>query len=309
MKYIVLRDMRGASRPGSFNSGTRTFGGDSRSWPDDFLPPEPRIDVETTDAKGRDELARDPGVVGLALAMPTRLIEPFKTNGPENRGDAWGIDAVGAAVSRYTGSGVTAAVLDTGIDSGHDAFAGITLLEEDFSGSGNGDQHGHGTHCAGIIAGRDVGGCRIGVARGIQRLLIGKILSDTGTGSAEMALRGLWWAADQGAQVVSMSFGFDFPGMVRDYVEQGWPADLATSIALEAYRSTLTMFDALTVMIRARERSGPGCVVVAAAGNEGPRSFRTGDPIGFSPERDGIKCRESRSTTLLNLRSRLLRGW
>ena len=42
---------------------------------------------------------------------------------------------------------------------------------------------------------------------------------------------------------------------------------------------------------------------------EGPQSFRTGDPIGFSPERDGIKCRESRKTTLLNLRSKLLRGW
>ena len=47
---------------------------------------------------------------------------------------------------------------------------------------------------------------------------------------------------------------------------------------------------------------------LAADQSERPRSFRTGDPIGFSPERDGIKCRESRKTTLLNLRSKLLRG-
>lgn len=48
---------------------------------------------------------------------------------------------------------------------------------------------------------------------------------------------------------------------------------------------------------------------VTQALTEGPQSFRTGDPIGFSPERDGIKCRESRKITLLNLRSKLLRGW
>jgi hypothetical protein len=41
---------------------------------------------------------------------------------------------------------------------------------------------------------------------------------------------------------------------------------------------------------------------------EGPQIFRTGDPIGFSPERDGIKCRESRKATLLNLRSKPSRG-
>ena len=40
---------------------------------------------------------------------------------------------------------------------------------------------------------------------------------------------------------------------------------------------------------------------------EVPQIFRTGDPIGFSPERDGIKCRKSRKATLLSLRSRLSR--
>jgi hypothetical protein len=37
--------------------------------------------------------------------------------------------------------------------------------------------------------------------------------------------------------------------------------------------------------------------------------FRTRDPIGFSPERNGIKCRGNRKDTLLNLRSRPPRRW
>jgi subtilisin family serine protease len=278
MKYIVLRDAQRTRWPGPSSSGTRTFG-DARSWPD---PPEPRIEVETADARGRSELAGDPGTTALALAMPTRLIEPFAATGPHATGDAWGIGAVGAAASAYTGSGVTAAVLDTGIDPGHSAFAGLTVLEEDFTRSGNGDRHGHGTHCAGTIAGRDVGGCRIGVARGISRLLAGKILTDTGTGSSEMAFQGLQWAASQGAQVVSMSFGFDFPGMVRDHVQQGWPTDLATSIALEAYRGNLNMFDTLMAMLKAQEPFRPGCVVVAAAGNESRRDIRPDYQIAAS---------------------------
>ena len=86
----------------------------------------------------------------------------------------------------------------------------------------------------------------------------------------------------QGAQVISMSLGFDFPGMVRERVQQGWPPDLATSIALEAYRGNLRMFDALMAMIRAREVFGPGCVVVAVAGNESKRDINPDYEIAAS---------------------------
>ncbi len=86
-----------------------------------------------------------------------------------------------------------------------------------------------------------------------------------------MIFRGIRWAAEEGADVISMSLGFDFPGMVRGLVDDGWPADLATSRALEAYRGNLRMFDALMQLVRAREAFGPGTVVVAAAGNESER--------------------------------------
>jgi subtilisin family serine protease len=94
--------------------------------------------------------------------------------------------------------------------------------------------------------------------------------------------RGLQWATDEGAQVVSMSLGFDFPGLVASLVESGWPVDLATSAALEAYRGNLRMFDALMQLIRRREVFGTGTIVVAAAGNESRRDLDPDYEIGAS---------------------------
>jgi hypothetical protein len=271
MKYVVLRDMQRARLSDPFSAGLSNFGGQWRGLSAASTPPEPRIDVETTDTRGRSDLLRDPEVVAVTVPMPTHLIEPHDTASSNAEGDSWGVAAVGAGGSGYVGRGTVVAVLDTGIDSAHPAFTGVTIVEEDFSGSGAGDRHGHGTHCAGTMVGRDVDGCRIGIARGVRRVLSGKVLADTGAGNSEMVFRGLRWAMEQGAHVISMSIGFDFPGMVRERVEQGWPVELATSIALEAYRGNLRMFDALMAMFRAQEAFGPGCVVVAAAGNESRR--------------------------------------
>jgi subtilisin family serine protease len=282
LKYIVLRDVQRVRPTSPFVTGVRDFDARVRGWPNVVEPPEPRIDVESTDIKGRNELARDPEVVAVTAAMPTRLIEPRATTGPHAEGDSWGVAAVGATASGYTGADTLVAVLDTGIDSTHPAFAGLAVIEEDFSGSGNGDRQGHGTHCAGTIFGRDVNGSRIGIARGVQRALIGKVLADDGTGSSEMAFRGLRWAVDRGAQVISMSLGFDFPGMVAQRVKQGWPPDLATSVALEAYRGNLRMFDALMAMNKAQEAFSQGAVVVAAAGNESRRDLNPDYEIAAS---------------------------
>lgn len=264
--YLVLRDVSQEGTGGPFGAGARAGAGFGIA---EAGPPEPTVAVEQLDKSDVRALSRSSEVKAIAPVMPTRLVEPLAVDEPSST--AWGISAVKADVSSRTGAGVRVAVLDTGIDASHEAFAGVDLVERDFSGSGDGDRQGHGTHCAGTVFGRDVQGTRIGVARGIEQALIGKVLGDDGSGDSEMLFRGIQWAVDSGARVISMSLGFDFPGMVKMLTERGWPADLATSAALEAYRANLRMFDALMLLSARREPFGGGAVVVAAAGNESHR--------------------------------------
>ena len=179
--------------------------------------------------------ARQDPDVEVAEAFPVCLIEPF---GAETQyDDAWGIAAIGADKTTATGANVRVAVLDTGIDTTHPAFAGVSIIEKDFTGTGDGDRNGHGTHRAGTIFGRDINGKRIGVARGVTSALVGKVLDSTGRGTSEMIVRALQWVAAERADVVSMSLGFDFGTMVEKLVtEKGFPRKAATSVALRSFR-------------------------------------------------------------------------
>jgi subtilisin family serine protease len=281
--YIVLRDMT--------RSRTREpLGGSDTAVDAVGAPAEPRVDrVDLTKSQLQD-VARAPEVRAVAPVMPTTLVHPVADDdaGPTPAGDeapggvAWGVSAVGADTGARTGGGVVVAVLDTGIDATHPAFTGVTLVQEDFSGSGDGDRQGHGTHVAGTVFGRDVDGVRIGVATGVTEARIGKVLGDEGSGDSDMLFRGIQWAVAQGAQVISMSLGFDFPGLVARLVKAGWPVELATSRALEAYRGNLRMFDALMQMIASQEQFTGGTIVVAASGNESKRLANPDHEIGVS---------------------------
>ncbi|MCT2582121.1 S8 family serine peptidase [Actinophytocola gossypii] len=111
-----------------------------------------------------------------------------------------------------TGSGVRVAVLDSGIDTDHPDLAGKTVVGKDFTGTGGvEDGHGHGTHVASIITGTGAasGGRYRGVAPDVE-LAVGKVLDDTGWGTADGVLAGMRWAAaESGAKVVNMSLGSD----------------------------------------------------------------------------------------------------
>ena len=275
-KYIVLRDLQRSAVGDPFGSPRGGF--ESRGVSG---PPEPAVDVVEIDHDERADLLRDQTVVAMAPAMPTRLIEPVAEAAAAGT-PAWGIAAVGADVSTFTGAGAVVAVLDTGIAATHPAFAGVELVQEDFTGEGDGDGNGHGTHCAGTVFGRDVDGQRIGVARGVSKALIGRVLGSDGSGDSDMIFRAIQWAVQNGANVISMSLGFDFPGLVADRVKAGWPPDLATSRALELYRGNLRVFDALMQLVRAREAFGEGTIVVAAAGNESQRKVNPNYEIAAS---------------------------
>lgn len=254
-----------------------------------------RLDVESLDKRGIFEVRRDPEVVSIAPLMPVALVKPVATQQRETThgtGVTWGVSVTRAAESPYTGKGVTVAVLDSGIDAEHEAFRGVQLVQRDFTGEGNGDNYGHGTHCAGTIFGQSINGLRFGVAPGIQRALIGKVLDGVGRGTNEGIYQAILWAINEGAQVISMSISLDFPGLVNKLVEQQeYPLELATSKALESYRANIRLFESLAELTRSRGAVfQKGAVIIAAAGNESKRDIKPDYELAVTPPAaaDGI---------------------
>ncbi|MBE9102602.1 S8 family peptidase [Vacuolonema iberomarrocanum] len=234
--------------------------------------------VEITEAeltlKERSDLRRDPRVRAIAPPMPLKLVNPIEkkdVDPPSPASPAWGVQAVRATETPYDGTNITVAVLDTGIEPDHPAFGSIDLVQKNFTSEGENDTEGHGTHCAGTIFGHDVDGTRIGIARGVRRALIGKVLGE-GAGSSATIAQAIQWAVNEGANVISMSLGIDFPGFVDLMVNTyQYDINLATSMALEAYRANINLFSELAQFVEAQGIFGDGTIIIAASGNESNR--------------------------------------
>jgi len=115
----------------------------------------------------------------------------------------------------YEGDGVVVAVLDTGVDEAHPDLIDTVVVSENFTIDPDGDQVGHGTHVASIIAGSGAasGGLYRGVAPGVS-LLSGKVCEGFGCPESSMIAGMQWAAAEEGAQVINMSIsGTDTPGL------------------------------------------------------------------------------------------------
>lgn len=151
--------------------------------------------------------------------------------------------------NKYTGKGVTAAILDSGIVQ-HADFGNRILAFADFV-SGRSqfyDDNGHGTHIAGILAGsgEQSEGRYRGIAPGCN-IVAGKVLNRRGSGNLSDILSGLRWCMEYqkkyNIRIINISVGM-MKGS-RPMMEN------------QLIRMTQEAWDA-------------GMVVVCAAGNNGP---------------------------------------
>ncbi|MEU9093966.1 S8 family serine peptidase [Streptomyces sp. NPDC048428] len=123
------------------------------------------------------------------------------------------VNAPQAWAEGYDGKGSKVAVLDTGIDPAHPDVKDRILETKSFvPGEEVLDKHGHGTHVASTIAGSGAAsdGLNKGVAPGAD-LIIGKVLSNEGSGADSGIIEAMEWAKAEGADVVSMSLGSSVP--------------------------------------------------------------------------------------------------
>jgi thermitase len=128
------------------------------------------------------------------------------------------------------------AIIDTGVDLDHSDLVGVLLKDgtgaivgynAQVPASSPEDDHGHGTHCAGIAAGQidnsigiaGIAGWNPNVAGSgsYVKIMPVKVLDATGYGSDEEVAAGIRWAVDHGASVISMSLGgTDFSTTLQD---------------------------------------------------------------------------------------------
>jgi subtilisin family serine protease len=174
--------------------------------------PQLRIDVVEVDPADDDVLARLRAAPAVEWTAPDRRVHalgapndplwpsqwsPVKTHAP-------------AAWNRTTGDPATVvAVVDTGVDPSQPDLAGRLAPGYDFvnGDSDPGDDNGHGTAVAGIVAA--VGDNHIGVAGYCWRCRVMplKALDANGGGFASDVARAVVWATDHGARVINTSLG------------------------------------------------------------------------------------------------------
>jgi filamentous hemagglutinin family protein len=136
-----------------------------------------------------------------------------------------------------SGKGVTVAVIDSEVDKKHTEIQGAISKELDTLGVKE-PPHAHGTAMAGAIVSSDR---LLGVAPGAKILAV-RAFGESSTvsdGTSFNILKGIEWAVSQGARVINMSFA--------------GPRDPSLERAFKATREK-------------------GVVLVAAAGNAGPKS-------------------------------------
>ncbi len=131
--------------------------------------------IDVTDGSAFVELARNPDVYYISNYLEPQLHGEVSTQTIGGGNWVWDPDddpyvpwrghddefEYGAHVNHlgYEGDGVTVAVADTGILSDHPDFQDRVIGGYDFTGSGTWeDGHGHGTHCAGSVAGHTYAG-------------------------------------------------------------------------------------------------------------------------------------------------------
>lgn len=124
----------------------------------------------------------------------------------------WGMPAIAAEQAWKITMGtpeVVVAVLDTGIDLNHPDLAqnmvnGINIINPGLLPQ---DDHGHGTHVAGIVAAVTNNGVGVAGVAGNCSLMPVKVLDSDGGGTDFGVAQGIQWAADNGARVINLSLG------------------------------------------------------------------------------------------------------
>jgi len=179
-------------------------------------------------------------------AEPEYLVHATESPNDPNFAAQWGMSKIRAPLAWDVATGdfgIAIAILDTGVDLNHpDLAANLWQNFGEIAGNGvdddgNGyvddrrgwdvihhdgypmDDHGHGTHVAGIAGA--VGNNGVGVAGVLWRCRIMpvKVLNSSGSGTYSGVAEGVYYAAENGARIINMSLaGSDYSQLLQDAI-------------------------------------------------------------------------------------------
>jgi subtilisin family serine protease len=240
------------------------------------------------------------GVLGFAPAIA--VASTRAGHGDTARDQEWWLAGlhVTQAWQKSEGSGITVAVLGTGVDASYPGLAGAVITGPDYTGSGRGPGSPYwgieGTAVAGIIAAHEPGWGLVGVAPAAKILSVRVMLEFNDPLVSDQAVSrrlpdaiadGIRYAADHGARIIDLPLD---PGTLG-LTSRGNPAAAGGSPAERAAIAYALSKGIVLVAPAGDDGQGPGIVNypaaypgVIAVGAIG----RTGHPASFSSRRSYV---------------------
>jgi subtilisin family serine protease len=170
----------------------------------------------------------------------------------------WGLTQIHApeAWARgVKGAGVTIAIVDTGADLNHPDLQSKLVTGTDIVAGkrdcppGPQDENGHGTHTAGIAAAATNNGIGVAGTAPDAKIMPVRVLDADGSGTNEDVAKGITYAADHGAKVISLSLG-ELPVLsqidpdaqvIADAIQHAW--DKGSLVVAAAGNETFPLCD------------------------------------------------------------------
>jgi hypothetical protein len=176
----------------------------------------------------------------VEFAEVDALVPPDATINDPSFASEWHLPKI-AAPSGWdlaVGSGITIAILDTGVDGSHPDLVARLVPGWNFydNNANTSDVYGHGTAVAGAAAASMNNGIGVAGVAGAARIMPVRISDPSGWANLSTIAQGLTWAADHGARVANVSY---------------------------------TVYDSSTVISAANYFRSKGGVVATSAGNTG----------------------------------------
>ncbi|WP_091837096.1 S8 family serine peptidase [Marininema halotolerans] len=168
--------------------------------------------------KNKDVVSVERNLILRAYSTPNDPDFATKQYGPQ-------IIQADKAWDTTMGNGARIAIVDTGVQADHPDLKGKVVNGHDFVDNDNisQDGNGHGTHCAGIAAATANNNTGIAGVAPKAEIYAVRVLDNNGSGSLDNVANGIISAADNNADVISLSLGaLSGASTLKDAINYAW---------------------------------------------------------------------------------------